>query len=226
MKLITLVRHLAAIGVVLALSAPYVQSAEVDWGTESYSLYADQDLLQDVIGAMATDLGISVILGEELNESVSARFENTSPREIFTKLAWVYDLDWYYDGNFLYVDYKKNSVTSTIKLNLISTTAFKRHLYSLGVIDKSNDYDWRSIENRGLIYLTGPKAFVEKVEALSKKLDESYLNIDIIYKWVDAHGTTHYGNIEGDAPDSAQIIEMQATGRGSSSLSDLATRQQ
>lgn len=184
-------------------------ASEVRWSSEPYSLYAKGDSLREVLTDLAAGEGIPVEVEDSIQNMISVRFENVTRKQVFLGLVDTYGLAWYYDGYRLYIDKLENTKSTTIKLNNVSPLAFKRYLTKLGVDSTAKRFYWRTIEDKGLIYISGPQAFVDHMTRMANALDDRSKNVDIIYKWVDKKGRTHMSTDGAEAPPNSDIIEMQ-----------------
>ncbi len=188
----------------------HVSAAELNWSTSPYSLYARQDSLRDILVDIASNEGVAVEVHELVDDVISVTFENRNRKEVFHELVEAYGLIWYYDGHRLYIDRVDNTAAETIKLNTISPEAFKRHLEKLGVIDNDNRFYWRAINQKGLIYISGPEPFVERVRDMSVLLDTRRARPSTtIYKWKDKKGITNYSSDPPAASGKSTVIEIE-----------------
>ncbi|TQV69941.1 hypothetical protein FKG94_22580 [Exilibacterium tricleocarpae] len=184
-------------------------ASEVKWSSEPYSLYAKGDKLRKVLTDLAAGEGIPVEVEDSIQDMISVRFEEVTRQQIFHGLVDAYGLAWYYDGYRLYIDRLENTKSGTIKLNNVSTLVFKRYLEKLGFAGSEKRFYWRTLDDRGLIYLSGPQAFIDHITEMASTLDDRSKSVDTIYKWVDEKGRTHMSTDESEAPQHSDIIEIQ-----------------
>ncbi|MEE4379291.1 MAG: hypothetical protein V2J55_17530 [Candidatus Competibacteraceae bacterium] len=179
----------AAIGVLLSLVQ--VQAAELQWSTQPYSHYSDQEPLRDVLKSLVATQGIPVVISGQIEDIVNVHFEQTQPGEIFSRLVDAYKLTWYYDGQALYIYPMDEVHTATLQLKHASVKEFSDSLDRLGVIDSR--FHWRVSEPDRLIYFAGPKRFVSLVMEMAKVFDaEDGPAAGLVYKWVNEEGVINY----------------------------------
>ena len=206
------IESIFAIMLASILYCSLANAAEVQWNDRPYSLYAKQDSLHNIITRLAVSAGVPVDVSESVDDIISVKFDQLSRQEIFQQLVNAYGLTWYYDGNRLYVDRLENTQSKTIKLNSLSVAAFKKYLQKLGLIDGSQHVQWQSIDNKRLVYISGPSPFIEKVSEMATMLDgEEEVEADTVYRWVDASGVTHFSSDAGEAPSQSMIYEIQTS---------------
>jgi type II secretory pathway component GspD/PulD (secretin) len=173
------------------LSLGQAQAAELQWSTEPYSHYSDQEPLRDVLKSLVATQGIPVVISGRIQDVVNVRFEPLPPGEIFTRLVNAYKLTWYYDGQALYVYPMDEVHTATLQLKHASVKEFNDSLERLDVLDSR--FHWRVSEPDRLIYFAGPERFVSLVMEMAKVFDdEDGPAAGLVYKWTNEAGIVNY----------------------------------
>jgi type III secretion protein C len=171
------------------------QAAELRWPTTSYSHFSHQEALRDVLESFSSSQSIPIVVSNKIQDVISISFKELEPAVIFQRLVDAYNLTWYYDGHVLYV-YRLNEMkTKTIKLKTLSVASFKKSLQELDILDKR--FSFRSIDRQGLIYLSGPKRFLELTEEMATHLDNDSQSHSVaakVYRWKDKKGITHFSS--------------------------------
>ncbi len=209
---ITVLRTSLIVSLLLSALPSVGTAATLDWSITPYTLYSNQEQLSDVITGLAISEGIPVEISDSVSDVISANFENMTRGEIFDQLVSAYGLAWYFDGHRLYIDRLENTRTATIRLKSMGVAAFRRHLVSLGVLNEEYQNGWKSIDHKGIIYVSGPAPFVERVSQMAVALDDRYRASHTIYKWVDSKGITHFSMDASEAPHTTEIIEVHTGG--------------
>jgi type III secretion protein C len=181
--------------ILLSLFMLNAQAAELQWPATPYSHFSNQEQLRDALESLASSQGIPVVVSKKIQDVISISFAKLEPAVIFQRLVDAYNLTWYYDGHVLYVYRLDEMETKTIKLKSLSVASFKKSLRELDIFDER--FSFRSIDRQGLIYLSGPKRFLELTAEMASHLDndEGQTNITAkVYKWKDKRGITHFSS--------------------------------
>ncbi len=145
------------------------RAAQIVWQDKNYSHYAQKEEIRDVLTDFFAAHGIGVICSENVEGKISGNFKGKKPREFFKHIMDAYNLVWYYDGVAVYV-YSANDVTSQIlNLQYLNMKKFRQHLIELDIFDPK--FAMRMIENKRIIYLSGPQRYVELVTEIARQLD-------------------------------------------------------
>lgn len=181
--------------VLLSLFMLNAQAAELQWPATPYSHFSNQERLRDVLESLSSSQGIPVVVSERIQDVVSTSFVELEPGVIFQRLMDAYNLTWYYDGHVLYVYRLDEMETKTIKLKSLSVASFKKSLRELNILDER--FSFRSIDRQGLIYLSGPKRFLDLTAEMATHLDNDVVQPNTtakVYKWKDKRGITHFSS--------------------------------
>jgi type II secretory pathway component GspD/PulD (secretin) len=184
-----------SIFILLSFFTLNAQAAELQWPTTPYSHYSNQEPLSNVLESLSSSQGIPVVVSTKIQDVISISFAELEPAIIFKRLVDAYNLTWYYDGHVLYVYRLDEMQTKTIKLKSLSVKSFKKSLRELDILDER--FSFRSIDHQGLIYLSGPKRFLELTAEMANHLDHNDGQPNMtakVYKWKDKQGITHFSS--------------------------------
>ena len=85
-------------------------------------------------------------------------------------MANIYGFIWYFDGHTLYVYSGNSAQQKIISLSNISVDQFKKTLKNVGIWD--GRFFWKSQQEDGLVFISGPPRYVEMVSQTALLLDE------------------------------------------------------
>ena len=168
-------------------------ASPLPWGTSKYTHYSEEQPLKDMLEAMSSAQGTSIVVSPKITDIISVYFKNQTPLKILESLAESNKLMWYYDGEILYV-YKNDEIqTGSVTLKQISVKDFSQTLRKIGILDKQ--FYWNEIEEEDIVYFKGPERFVSAVLQMSEILDNKKPSNNKIFKWTDNSGLVNYSNI-------------------------------
>lgn len=209
----TRITALITLLILCPLSLP-LAAAELRWSDRTYSFFLSDEPLADILVELGSREGIPVKVDTEIAARVNAQFVDQSAGTIFERLTGTYNLQWYYDGHVLHVDDVASAVSRTLQLRSMAVSAFRDHLEALGVFDER--FYWGGSDREGVVVVSGPKGYVDRVAELAVMLERRNAGFDIFYKWVDSDGLTHYSSSPGDAPRDAQVMRVAREGERAS----------
>jgi len=185
---------------------------ELTWNKEKYTHYSEEQPLSEMLEAMASAQGTSIVVSPKVNDIISVYFKEMYPIEILKSLAQSNKLLWYYDGEILYI-YKDDEIqTGSVTLKKMSVKDFSQTLRKIGILDKQ--FYWNEVEEEGIVYFKGPERFVSAVLQMSKILDEREPSNNKVFKWKDDSGRVNYSNINpekgnGKVSSAVQILTKE-----------------
>lgn len=202
MKLVTLVT------ILLTLFSTPLHAGPPPWSEQPYSRFSDDEALTEVLRSFASSQGIPIVISEQVDGRVNGNFSEIPPAQYFDILIRAFNLIWYFDGHVLYV-YRSDEVASRIvKLQALSVDELHSTLTELGILD-GRAY-WRALEDRRIVYLSGPERFVSLVMEAVAVLDadaiaELAAQPELIYKWLNEDGITTFAS---EAPEEVPVLEI------------------
>ncbi len=169
-------------------------AAPLPWRSTVYSHYSDHEPLSDVLRSLVAGEGISVVVSPRITEVVSLHVQREPPQQVLERLAGLYHLTWYFDGQVLYVYRDDELQTATLKLRRVSPADFTRMLRRVGVFEAR--FPWRVAERERLVYFAGPRPYVALVMEMAKALERGRGRRAgaVVYRWTDAAGVVNFGS--------------------------------
>jgi type III secretion protein C len=121
----------------------------------------DQDL-PAALQEFGTNLGIKVNISSEVRGRIQGRLPEARPRAFLDRLAAMFNFEWYYDGQVLYISAVKESQSRLLVLAPIGFDQFKIALDALKVAD--DRFAVVPAPGNGLVLVSGPPRFVALTE--------------------------------------------------------------
>lgn len=121
----------------------------------------DQDL-PAALQEFGTNLGMKVNISPEVRGRIQGRLPSLRPRAFLDRLATMFNLEWYYDGQVLYISSAKEAQTRLLVLAPIGFEQFKTALSVLKVAD--DRFAVVPAPGNGLVLVAGPPRFVALAE--------------------------------------------------------------
>ena len=150
--------------------APPAHAAPVPWNDEplSYTV-VDQDL-RELLGEIATRLGVRVRVSDAVKARVRGRLPPAPPREFLSRLASIYGFEWFYDGGTLWVSSPAESQTHMLQLGPITLEQLSTASDELGVADTR--WPLRASGEAGMVVVNGPPRYVAMTEEALSALQQ------------------------------------------------------
>ena len=121
----------------------------------------DQDL-PAALQEFGTNLGVKVNVSSDVRGRIQGRLPELRPRAFLDRLAAMFNLEWYYDGQVLYISSVKEAQTRLLVLAPIGFEQFKTALRVLKVADER--FAVVAAPGNGLVLVSGPPRFVAMTE--------------------------------------------------------------
>lgn len=121
----------------------------------------DQDL-PAALQEFGTNLGIKVNISPEVRGRIQGRLPELRPRAFLDRLAAMFNFEWYYDGQVLYISAVKESQSRLLVLAPIGFDQFKTVLDALKVAD--DRFAVVPAPGNGLVLVSGPPRFIALTE--------------------------------------------------------------
>jgi type III secretion protein C len=151
---------LAASATLLLPSATLAAQLKLPDSTYTYTVI-NQDL-SAALQEFGSNLNIKVNVSQEVRSRIQGRLPDLPPLAFLNRLAALYNLEWYFDGQVLHVTSARESQS---RLLVPGPVPFERLASTLAAFDVADErYAVRPAPNTQLVLVTGPPRFVALVE--------------------------------------------------------------
>ena len=135
--------------------------AEIPWKSKTYSHFAAEEPLDELLRQFGADQEVSVITSEKVQGTISGEFKNKTPQQFLEQVTSANGLIWYYDGHAIYI-YRADEVQTQL-FTLVNVTPAKVR----EVVNRLNFSGTRTafklLDDDGIVYVVGPPRFVELI---------------------------------------------------------------
>lgn len=158
---------------VLPVDAAAAQSRRaLPWPDKPYPyVVLDQDV-RDVLGAFGSNLDVPVKVSDKVSGRVRGRLPELSPQKLLDHLAASFGLQWYYDGQVLYVTTVEEAVSEMLPLGPIRFEELQASLASLKLDDPR--FPPRPLASANVALVSGPPRYVALVKETMQALQQAY----------------------------------------------------
>ena len=146
-------------------------AAELPWPAQKYSHRAENEPLPALLRDFFADMGVPVVISERVDGLVTGSFVNCPPKKFFNQMIRAYGLISYYDGNVLYIYASEEMRSEVIVLQSLSYQRLETVLAGAGMLDAT--YPLESIDEEGIVFVTGPSRYVELVAQTAGMLENA-----------------------------------------------------
>lgn len=146
------------------------QAATFRWPDKQINMAYQDKPIQDVLREFFAGLGAPVVISEQLRGNVTGRFDAPA-KKFFDDLKSVFGLLCFYDGSVFYIYDPSEAVSRVIALRRVDPERFRRSLEAMGAI--SPEFALRIQDAERLVSVSGPPRYVEVVEDIANKLNDS-----------------------------------------------------
>jgi type III secretion protein C len=183
-------------------------SAPIPWQTERFDYSAAGVPLREALSALAAQAHVPIEVAADVTGSVTGRFE-LAPQAFLSTMAATYDVSWYYDGAVLHVAPQADRRTLAMRLNYASTDALLAQLSTTGASDPR--FAPQVDETTHTVVVAGPPAYVQRVEATARELEQAArARIDTAVRVV-ALRTAYVGDRQAASDGTASFVPGVAT---------------
>jgi|GEM_PF-2984677 len=142
------------------------------WPDKPYPyVVLDQDV-RDVLGAFGSNLDIPVKVSDKVSGRVRGRLPELTPQKLLDQLAASFGLQWYYDGQVLYVTTVEEAVSEMLPLGTIRFEELQASLASLQLDDPR--FPPRPLASANVALVSGPPRYVALVKETMQALQQAY----------------------------------------------------
>jgi type II secretory pathway component GspD/PulD (secretin) len=160
----------AVLWIATGASPAFASGAPIPWQTERFDYSAAGAPLREALSALAAQTHVPIDVAVDVTGSVSGRFD-LAPQVFLSTMAATYDVSWYYDGAVLHVAPQADRRTLAMRLNYASTDALLAQLSTTGASDPR--FAPQVDEATRTVVVTGPPAYVQRVEATARELEQA-----------------------------------------------------
>ncbi len=133
--------------------------------------------VDNVFDALSIKLGKAIITSPEVKKrKVTGDFNMANPEKILTQLTNNMALNWFNDGQSLYIFANTELKNEIIQLRFAPYQELISYLKATSLYDSR--YPTRAKPDAGSFYVSGPPIYVDLVKAAAKYLDETYMQED------------------------------------------------
>lgn len=162
--------------IVAATPAPADLAAQgsraLPWPDKPYPyVVLDQDV-RDVLLAFGSNLDIPVKISDKVSGRVRGRLPELTPQKLLDQLAASFGLQWYYDGQVLYVTTVEEAVSEMLPLGAIRFEELQASLASLKLDDPR--FPPRPLASANVALVSGPPRYVALVKETMQALQQAY----------------------------------------------------
>jgi type III secretion protein C len=157
------VARLAVAGVsALLLPSSTLVAAPLKLPDTTYTYTVINQDLSAALQEFGSNLNIKVNVSQEVRGRIQGRLPDLPPLGFLNRLASLYNLEWYFDGQVLHVTSARESQS---RLLVPGPVPFERLASTLAAFDVADErYAVRPAPNTQLVLVTGPPRFVALVE--------------------------------------------------------------
>lgn len=142
------------------------------WPDKPYPyVVLDQDV-RDVLAAFGSNLDIPVKVSDKVSGRVRGRLPELTPQKLLDQLAASFGLQWYYDGQVLYVTTVEEAVSEMLPLGAIRFEELQASLASLQLDDPR--FPPRPLASANVALVSGPPRYVALVKETMQALQQAY----------------------------------------------------
>ncbi|MFE0756139.1 secretin N-terminal domain-containing protein [Inquilinus sp. NPDC058860] len=142
------------------------------WPDKPYPyVVLDQDV-RDVLAAFGSNLDVPVKVSDKVSGRVRGRLPELTPQKLLDQLAASFGLQWYYDGQVLYVTTVEEAVSEMLPLGAIRFEELQASLASLQLDDPR--FPPRPLASANVALVSGPPRYVALVKETMQALQQAY----------------------------------------------------
>lgn len=144
--------------------------AEIAWHGPQFFLVTRGMAVKDILHDFGTNYSIPVIVSPEVDDLFVGKLQQQNPEDLLCRLARLFNLTWYYDGEALYI-YKAHQVTTELLApKYLGAERIATDLEQSDLMDEKG-CRVKLVENFSALEVFGVPACIKRVSALVKDLD-------------------------------------------------------
>ncbi|MDM5065588.1 EscC/YscC/HrcC family type III secretion system outer membrane ring protein [Aeromonas salmonicida] len=171
-------RRISLLCTTLMLSLAGPALAAIPWqGKDPFFLASRGSKLAEVLRDLGANYGVPVVVSAQVDEPFIGEIPGMMPDRALDRLARMYKLVWYYDGQAIYI-YKAQEVSSQlITPTYLTVPTLINQLEGSAMLD-SRSCRVSAVPASNALNVQGVPVCLERIEILAKRIDEQKLNHD------------------------------------------------
>ena len=163
-------RCLAAILLSVSIVSSPGFANDAAWTNERFNMVVRDQSVRDVLIQFGALAGVPVLVSDDVDARVTARFDNATGEEIVKAIARQYALDWRYDGRRLEITASNEQVSRILDMGGVARADLVAALEALEAHEPR--FPIRVVDGQ-LAMLSGPPRYVAIVEIVLAELVET-----------------------------------------------------
>lgn len=147
--------------------------ASIPWPDSPFTLINSGQKPDKMLTSFTQAFGLRLQLDDPLPDEaapVLGRMIAANPTEFLNQLAATYGLMWYHYSGTLHVARTASRQARVLSNKGLSAQTLRRVMTEMGLLESK--FGWSEIEENGFIMVSGPKSYVERIEAAINALPE------------------------------------------------------
>jgi type III secretion protein C len=147
--------------------------ASVPWPDSPFTMINSSQRPDKMLASFTQAFGLRLQLDDPLPDEtapVLGRMSAATPTEFLNQLAATYGLVWYHYSGTLHVARAASRQARVLSNKGLSAQTLRRVMTEMGLLESK--FGWSEIEENGFIMVSGPKSYVERIEAALNALPE------------------------------------------------------
>lgn len=157
---------------------PCLAVVPVQWGDTAYAYEAKNTPLSQVLEDFAESFGVRLEM-DNISGTVNGRMRSDSPAAFLERLGLEHRFQWFVYNNSLYVSQLDQQQSKRIEVDEKSVDDLKQALVDVGLLDPR--FGWGALPEQGVVFVRGPRHYIELIENFSKKQQSREEKQEIIY---------------------------------------------
>lgn len=196
----------------------YKSTNAIPWSSNEYHHFCQGEDLKNLLIHFIAQQGINGIINPNIKGNISGNFNHMAPQVFFDGMMAANGLVWFYDGNNLYIDPASEVKTQSLQLPYVSIERLVEATHALRY--QASNWSISPIPIAGLIQISGPSKFVDKIAELAVTLNTGLTEKDTIrlfplkYAWAQDTTIAYQGQtltVPGIATQLQQLMFGQST---------------
>lgn len=147
--------------------------ASIPWPDSPFTLINTSQKADKMLESFTQAFGLRLQFDDPAPDEpapVLGRMSAATPTEFLNQLAATYGLMWYHYSGTLHVARTASRQARVLSNKGLSAQTLRRVMAEMGLLESK--FGWSEIEENGFIMVSGPKSYVERIEAAINALPE------------------------------------------------------